>query len=367
MRRTRSRQSVRTRAALPRRSRAWPSAPACSGSSARTASSGASTREHKSEEHRPRGGPAHLCEFRAGELPPDIAYGLESLWIVNRAANAIVRIDPVTNQNLGDLSTGRAPRAIAIGPRTLWIANFDDDTVTRITIPERSGRRSLRRRSRWATAGRRRRRRGRRLGRLEARSSGDAARSRDGGDRGDDRARQRAAACGRGRRCSLGQRPRTGAGGWLERSQPRLPPCSSSPSRARAARPARRGRGAAARSCSRGVAREEPCLNTFLGCSEGINRALPHYIFSTVLPGAFREGPGGTLLPALVEPDVECDEEASVHSHLSHPARGSLERRGTCQRRRLRLHRQDEPLRRGRTRLPYCGRPEARRRRSRAR
>ena len=70
---------------------------------------------------------------------PDIAYGLESLWIVNRAANAIVRIDPVTNQNLGDLSTGRAPRAIAIGPRTLWIANFDDDTVTRITIPERSG------------------------------------------------------------------------------------------------------------------------------------------------------------------------------------------------------------------------------------
>jgi serine/threonine protein kinase len=84
---------------------------------------------------------AGLLTSASAVLPSyaDIAYGLESLWVVNRAANAVVEIDPVTNQNLGDLTTGRAPSAIAVGPRTLWIANFDDDTVTRITIPELGG------------------------------------------------------------------------------------------------------------------------------------------------------------------------------------------------------------------------------------
>ena len=84
---------------------------------------------------------AGLLTSASAVLPSysDIAYGLESLWVVNRAANAVVEIDPVTNQNLGDLTTGRAPSAIAVGPRTLWIANLDDDTVTRITIPELGG------------------------------------------------------------------------------------------------------------------------------------------------------------------------------------------------------------------------------------
>ena len=144
-------QSVRTRAALPRRSRAWPSAPACSGSSARTASSGASTQEHKSEEHRPRGGPAHLCEFRAGELHPDIAYGLESLWIVNRAANAIVRIDPVTNQNLGIFRRAER-RGLSQLARERSGSRTSTTTRSRGSPFPSAGRRSLRRRSRWATA-----------------------------------------------------------------------------------------------------------------------------------------------------------------------------------------------------------------------
>ena len=94
----------------------------------------------------PRTGQARSIGLEAGLLTSpsavtpsyaDIAYGLESLWIVNRAANAVVEVDPVTSQNLRALSTGQAPGAIAIGPRTLWIANFDDDTVTRLTIAGR--------------------------------------------------------------------------------------------------------------------------------------------------------------------------------------------------------------------------------------
>jgi YVTN family beta-propeller protein len=82
---------------------------------------------------------AGLLTSASAVLPnfSDIAYGLESLWIVNRAANAVVEIDPVTNQKLRELSTGGAPSAIAIGPGALWIANYDDDTVTRLAIAGR--------------------------------------------------------------------------------------------------------------------------------------------------------------------------------------------------------------------------------------
>ena len=150
---------------------------------------------------------AGLLTSSSAVLPSyaDIAYGLESLWIVNRAANAVVEIDPVTNQKLRDHSTGRAPRAIAIGRGALWVANFDDDSVTRSCRP-RPARLNcdLPRRRR---PGRPRRERGRRVGGLASRSDGDAARSSDGRDCGDGRAWQRAAAPHRGRRRSLGHGP----------------------------------------------------------------------------------------------------------------------------------------------------------------
>ena len=114
-----------------------------------------------------------------------------------------------------------------------------------------------------------------------------------------------------------------------------------------------------------GVAREEPCLNTFLRCSESINRALPHYIFSTVLPGAFRERPGGTLLPALVEPDVEVTKKRpfTLTYRIRREARWSDGERVSA----ADFVFTDDMSRSARTRLPYCERPEARRRRSRAR
>ena len=65
----------------------------------------------------------------------DIAFGLRSLWIVNRAANSVVQLDPTTCERLGGATTGKGPVAIAVGPNSLWVANHDDDTVTRIDVP----------------------------------------------------------------------------------------------------------------------------------------------------------------------------------------------------------------------------------------
>ncbi|MBA2460690.1 MAG: protein kinase, partial [Actinobacteria bacterium] len=67
----------------------------------------------------------------------DAAFGLESLWIVNRAGNSVIELDPTTIQRQREITVGKAPSAIAVGDGTLWVANFEDDTVTRITVTGR--------------------------------------------------------------------------------------------------------------------------------------------------------------------------------------------------------------------------------------
>ncbi|MDQ3379611.1 MAG: protein kinase [Actinomycetota bacterium] len=64
----------------------------------------------------------------------DIVYGLERLWILNRAANAVIEIDTATIQRQRDITVGNAPSAIAVSADSLWVTNFEDDTVTRIAI-----------------------------------------------------------------------------------------------------------------------------------------------------------------------------------------------------------------------------------------
>jgi YVTN family beta-propeller protein len=65
----------------------------------------------------------------------DVAFGLGRLWIVNRAANQVVEVDPLTSQKQREITVGQKPEAIAVGSGALWVANFGDDTVTRIAIP----------------------------------------------------------------------------------------------------------------------------------------------------------------------------------------------------------------------------------------
>ena len=65
----------------------------------------------------------------------DVAFGLDSLWIVDRNTNPIIEVDPVTIQKQRPISVGQEPTAIAVGTDSLWVANFGDDTVTRVQIP----------------------------------------------------------------------------------------------------------------------------------------------------------------------------------------------------------------------------------------
>jgi YVTN family beta-propeller protein len=79
---------------------------------------------------------AGLLDSQSAVLPQfsDIAFGLGSIWLADRAANTITEIDPSTNRRLRTITVGRGPTAVAVGPGSVWVADFDDDTVTRIHI-----------------------------------------------------------------------------------------------------------------------------------------------------------------------------------------------------------------------------------------
>jgi DNA-binding beta-propeller fold protein YncE len=56
------------------------------------------------------------------------------VWIVNRAENQVLEVDPVTAQKGDPITVGKQPTAIAIGAGSLWVANFADDTISRVAI-----------------------------------------------------------------------------------------------------------------------------------------------------------------------------------------------------------------------------------------
>jgi serine/threonine protein kinase len=65
----------------------------------------------------------------------DVAFGLGSVWVVNKATNKVSEIDPLTSQKQRDVTVGQEPAAVAVGANALWVANYADDTVTRVSIP----------------------------------------------------------------------------------------------------------------------------------------------------------------------------------------------------------------------------------------
>ena len=64
----------------------------------------------------------------------DVAFGLESLWIVDSATNSVIEVDPLVIRRLRALNVGQDPRAVAVSSDSLWVANYGDDTITRLQI-----------------------------------------------------------------------------------------------------------------------------------------------------------------------------------------------------------------------------------------
>jgi len=68
----------------------------------------------------------------------DLAFGLDSLWIVNAGTNDLIEVDAATARPVRTDNVGRQPSALAIGDGSVWVANLGDDTVTRVRVSGRA-------------------------------------------------------------------------------------------------------------------------------------------------------------------------------------------------------------------------------------
>ena len=76
--------------------------------------------------------------FPTGADPYDIAYDGSSIWITNRSANTVSKLDPLTGERTA-FPTGAGPRGIAFDGTYVWVANYAADTVSRF-VPATGGR-----------------------------------------------------------------------------------------------------------------------------------------------------------------------------------------------------------------------------------
>jgi YVTN family beta-propeller protein len=65
----------------------------------------------------------------------DVAFGADSVWLANRAANSVTEIDPGSLRQVREIPVGEAPTAVAVGFGSVWVTTLEDDTVWRIEVP----------------------------------------------------------------------------------------------------------------------------------------------------------------------------------------------------------------------------------------
>jgi YVTN family beta-propeller protein len=64
--------------------------------------------------------------------PAEIALGSDSVWVTLALDDAVARIDPGTGSVRSTISVGRRPVGVAVGAGAVWVANTGDGTVSRI-------------------------------------------------------------------------------------------------------------------------------------------------------------------------------------------------------------------------------------------
>ena len=69
--------------------------------------------------------------IRVRRRPVGIAFGEGAVWVADKGADAVTRIDPLTNSTR-TISVGAGPTAVAVGGGLVWVANTAAGTVSRI-------------------------------------------------------------------------------------------------------------------------------------------------------------------------------------------------------------------------------------------
>lgn len=70
--------------------------------------------------------------IQVGPSPSDVAAGVQWLWVANAGDGTVSRIDPNTNLANLTVSVGGNPRSLDYGAGSVWVANAPDRSVSRI-------------------------------------------------------------------------------------------------------------------------------------------------------------------------------------------------------------------------------------------
>jgi YVTN family beta-propeller protein len=74
-----------------------------------------------------------IAATAVGGTPSAIAVGAGSVWVANRDNSTVTRINPRTNQPVGDpINVAREPRGIAVGAGSVWVTSSARDRVFQI-------------------------------------------------------------------------------------------------------------------------------------------------------------------------------------------------------------------------------------------
>ncbi len=74
-------------------------------------------------------------EIAVGGRPDGIAVDESSVWVSLSQSRTLLRLDRDDPSNRDSFPTGDTPDGVAVGEGAAWVANFNDDTVTRVSLP----------------------------------------------------------------------------------------------------------------------------------------------------------------------------------------------------------------------------------------
>ncbi|MGA1075570.1 MAG: hypothetical protein ACO307_10615, partial [Ilumatobacteraceae bacterium] len=73
-----------------------------------------------------------LNEVVVGNNPQAVAYGDDSVWVVNQTANTLSRVDLITFTVTATITTSLNPQDVTYGASHVWVSTSSLDRVNKI-------------------------------------------------------------------------------------------------------------------------------------------------------------------------------------------------------------------------------------------
>jgi YVTN family beta-propeller protein len=76
--------------------------------------------------------PQVAAVIKTGSQPCAAVEGFGSVWVANYGSDTVSRIDPTTNQVIGEVAVGHQPCGLAVGAGSVWVDGFGTGRIERI-------------------------------------------------------------------------------------------------------------------------------------------------------------------------------------------------------------------------------------------